>query len=279
MTRPAHLLQQLAPSIDLIASIAGVPGVSVGVIHDGDVVFRHNYGYGDLSTKRLTTSDTIYPIASLSKSFTSFLYGSLVDEGRADWSSPIREALPEFHSTSTEVSMMATPIDLLSQRTGIAGGESLYWHAQALLNDSDIIPMFGSQPPIRPFRTDWLYNNLGYAIVGLAMSARTGQSFGELFESRVAQPFGLQRTGLSFEHCQSCDLSKTYLVTEDGTAIENETPFFGPNTAMVAAGGICSSVNDLLVFYRAMLQKMAGATDLDPSLHPLKGLSHPEKLS
>lgn len=272
MKGPAHLLPQLAPAIDLIASLSGVPGVSVGVIHEDRVVFRHNYGHGDVAAKIPTTSATIYPIASLSKSFTAFLYASLVHDGLADWSSTIRETLPDFHSTSSQVTMEATPVDLISHRTGIAGGESLYWHGQPLLNDSDIIPMFGSQPSVHRFRTGWMYNNLGYAIVGLVMSALSGQTYSELFQSRIARPLGLDHTGLDFDHCQSCDVAKAYLTAEDGTAVENAKPLIPPRTAMVAAGGIRSSVNDLLVFYGAMLRQLGAAVDPDPSKYSLNGL-------
>lgn len=76
--------------------------------------------------------------------------------------------------------------------------------------------MFGSQPTIHPLRTEWSYNNLGYAIVGLAMGALTGKSYSSLLKSRIARPFGLSRTGLSFNDSQSCDVAKTYLVTEEG---------------------------------------------------------------
>ena len=133
--------------------------------------------------------------------------------------------------------------------------------------------MFGSQPTIHPFRTEWSYNNLVYAIVGLAMGALTGKSYSSLLESRIARPFGLSRTGLSFNDSQSRDVAKTYLVIEDGTAVTNNASFFVPGTAMVAAGGISSSVNDLLVFYAAMLQQLSRTADARPSQHLLKGPS------
>lgn len=109
------------------------------------------------------------------------------------------------------------------------------------------------------------------------MTARSGQSYGELFQSRIARPLGLHRTGLDFDHCQSCDVARAYLVTEDGTAVENETPLISASTAMAAAGAIRSPVNDLLIFYDAMLQQLRAAPDPDrdpePSRYSLHGLS------
>ena len=139
-------LSLLAPTFDKIASLSGVPGISIGVLHHGDVVFRYNYGYRDVELREPTTSRSIYPIASLSKAITALVYGSLVSDGILDWHSPIRNILPKFRSTAQEVERLASAADLLAHRTGIPGGETLYFHAQPLLNDSSIIPMFCAPP-------------------------------------------------------------------------------------------------------------------------------------
>lgn len=135
-------LSLLAPTFDQIASLSGVPGVSIGVLHHGDVVFRYNYGYRDIESREPTTTRTIYPIASL----TALVYDSLVSDDILDWHSPIRNILPEFRSRAEEVERLASAADLLAHRTGIPGGETLYFHAQPLLNDSSIIPMFCAPP-------------------------------------------------------------------------------------------------------------------------------------
>ncbi|KAK7414091.1 hypothetical protein QQX98_007034 [Neonectria punicea] len=238
-------LDLATPLFDQIASISGVPGVSLGVFHQGDVVFRYNYGFRDLEAQLPTTSTTIYPLASLTKAFTSMVYGSLVADGLVDWHSPIRDILPEFRSTADEVGRLASAVDILSHRTGVPGGETLYFHGQPLLNDSD-------HP--NQFRGQMLYNNLGYALVAMAMSRKTGQSYEELLESRLLQPLGLTRTGLSFDPRTTEDMAKCYLVTEEKEAVENPRPLFLANSVMVAVGGLRSSVDDLLKFYRTLLR-------------------------
>lgn len=86
-----------------IVLLSGVPGVSIGVLHHGDVVFCYNYGYRDMELHEPVTTHTIYPIASLSKAITALVYGSLVSDGILDWHSPIHNILPEFCSTAQEV--------------------------------------------------------------------------------------------------------------------------------------------------------------------------------
>jgi CubicO group peptidase (beta-lactamase class C family) len=242
-------LSLLAPTFDQIASLSGVPGVSIGVLHHGDVVFRYNYGYRDMESGEPTTTHTIYPIASLSKAITALVYGSLVSDGILDWHSPIRNILPEFRSKAEEVERLASAADLLAHRTGIHGR---YF---PLLNDSSIIPMFSVLPQQQQFRAKMQYNNLGYAIVAMAMSKQTGLSYEELLHQKILRPLNLTRTGLTFHPHDTEDLAKTYMVTPDGLAVENRRPMFESGSYMAAGSGIRSSVDELLVLYREVLRE------------------------
>ncbi|KXX77210.1 Beta-lactamase, partial [Madurella mycetomatis] len=249
------ILSQVAPIVDQIAHLSGVPGVSVGVFHQSDIIFRYNYGYRDLQSKEPTTSDTIYPIGSLTKAFTALVYGSLVSNGTLDWHSPIRGILPEFRSSAEEVERLASATDLLAHRTGITGGETLYFHSRPLLNDSDIIPMFAALPAAQQFRGQMQYNNLGYAMAAMAMSRTTGQSYEALLETSLLQPLNLTRTGLRFDPRHTENMAKAYLVTEDKEAVENTRPMFLPSSPTAAMGGIKSSIDDLLVLYREVARE------------------------
>jgi CubicO group peptidase (beta-lactamase class C family) len=95
------------------------------VFHEGKVIFRDSIGYRDFEQKLSATSDTVYPIGSLSKAFTASIYGSLVDEWLVNWDSLIRDILPDFRSVSSEIENLATAIDLLSYRTGITEGDAI----------------------------------------------------------------------------------------------------------------------------------------------------------
>jgi CubicO group peptidase (beta-lactamase class C family) len=181
-----------------------------------------------------TTTRTIYPIASLSKAITALVYGSLVSDGILDWHSPIRNILPEFRSTAQEVEQLASAADLLAHRTDITGSDTLYFHAQPLLNGSSIIPMFSVLHQQQQFRAEMQYNNLGYAITAMAMSEQTGLSYEELLHQKLLRPLKLNRTGLNFHPYDTEDVAKTYMVTPDGLAVENRRPIFEPGSYMAA---------------------------------------------
>jgi CubicO group peptidase (beta-lactamase class C family) len=152
-----------------------------------------------------------------------------------------------------EVEQLASAADLLAHRTGIPGGETLYFHAQPLLNDSSIIPMFSVLHKRQQFRAEMQYNNLGYAIAAMAMSKQTGRSYEELLHQNCF--IKLTRTGLRFHPYDTEDVANTYMVTPDGLAVENHRPMFEPGSYMAAVGGIQSSVDDLLVLYREVLRE------------------------
>lgn len=75
-------LQVLGPVITEICQKSGTPGASIGVLHEGEIIYTHNYGYRDVDAKLPPDVNTIFHIASLTKSFTAASIGILVEEGK-----------------------------------------------------------------------------------------------------------------------------------------------------------------------------------------------------
>ncbi len=95
-TTPAAKLQGL----DDLASSAmkewKVPGVAIAVVQDGKVIYAKGYGFRDLEQKLPVTTATLFPIGSITKSFTALTFAILKNEGKVDWDKPVRSYLPEF---------------------------------------------------------------------------------------------------------------------------------------------------------------------------------------
>src|SRR5215472_13387005 len=87
---PAAKLQGL----DELASQAmkewKVPGVAIAIVQDGKVIYAKGYGYRDLEQKLPVTTGTLFPIGSITKSFTALTFAILKDEGKVDWDKPVR---------------------------------------------------------------------------------------------------------------------------------------------------------------------------------------------
>ncbi|MCB0786384.1 MAG: serine hydrolase, partial [Flavobacteriales bacterium] len=115
MIRTTLLLLFLLPSLflnaqervdlkDLDAYIANAvrefeqPGLAVGIVKDGKLLWAKGYGKLDLAKKDAVDPNTIFFLASMSKAFTACAVGLLVDDGKLDWNDPVVEHLPWFRT-------------------------------------------------------------------------------------------------------------------------------------------------------------------------------------
>ena len=209
-------LALLTPLIHEIGNLSGIAGLSLGVVHEGEVTYLQNAGFRDVAQKLYTDSDTVYPIGSLSKAFTAAGVGLLVEDGKLDWTTPLQNVLPKFRSSYIEVQNLTTPLDLLSHRTGLPGLETLWYHSEPLLDDSQIYDTFSSIPQTRPFRTVMQYNNLGYAIIGDLVKHISGRTVEKLLMSKIFHPLGMLRTKTNFESTTT-NVAISYKAMDDGS--------------------------------------------------------------
>src|SRR6266852_6712252 len=121
-----------APQIDPASKLQGlddlaaqtmqqwkVPGLAIGIVQGGKVIYARGYGFRDVEHKLPVNTDTLFPIGSISKSFTTLAFAILNDQGKVDWDKPVRTYLPEFQLYDPVASERATPRDLFSHRTGL----------------------------------------------------------------------------------------------------------------------------------------------------------------
>ncbi|MGD9892590.1 MAG: serine hydrolase domain-containing protein, partial [Dehalococcoidia bacterium] len=97
-----------------------VPGVVVGILHDGQI---ETWGFGvtSIETEQPVTGDTLFQIGSITKVFTATLIMQLVDEGRLDLDAPVRSVLPSFRLEDDAATESVTPRHLLTHTTGFFG--------------------------------------------------------------------------------------------------------------------------------------------------------------
>ena len=113
-----------------------VPGVSIGIVKDGKLVFIGNYGVLEESKNEKPNKETLYAIASNSKAFTSAIIGMLVQEGKLDWNDKVKKYLPYFAMYDSWVSEHLTIRDMLSHRVGLGtfSGDNI-WYKSNLTAD------------------------------------------------------------------------------------------------------------------------------------------------
>ncbi|KAJ5509022.1 beta-lactamase/transpeptidase-like protein [Penicillium freii] len=222
----------LLPIIRDICSISGIPGVSLGIVENNKSVYTASLGYADIESKTPCDSDTTFVLGSLSKSMTAALVASLHDDGIiSSWDAPLKTLLPEFHRE--DIYGEITLADLLTHRTGLASLDSLWLASNNIpyLSRSEAVRILNYAPGIQPFRTQFMYNNFGYEVLG--------------------QPARLYRTYYTGESREN--EAKPYAALEDRSIVPIAPPLHGDNVLMGPAGGVRSSVNDLLTLYKAFM--------------------------
>lgn len=173
-----------------------VPGIAIGVLVDGHVVLNKGYGFRDLDRQLPVTEQTLFPIASCTTAFTSFILGQLVDEGKVSFDDPIRKYISEFL-----LSDQMTIRDLLTHRTGIEGNDPIWFFFD--INRADVITLLQNLKPICDLRKEFRFNNFMYTIAGIVIERVTGQPWEEALSSRILIPLQMIHSNTSLEETQA----------------------------------------------------------------------------
>ena len=193
----------------------------------------------------------------MTKATVAALVGMEVSRGTLHWDTLVKDILPAFKSTDITVQENTTVTDLLSHRTGITNFDASWLQSQntVLLDRSQILPFFATLRPALGFRSSFLYNNWGYEILALMLEQVTGVSLSELLEKRLFEPLGMHRTSTSW-HTEDDNVAKSYGVLDDLTSVQITRPQLGKGTLMEAAGGVKSTIFDLIRIYKAWLRSI-----------------------
>jgi len=200
----AFLIAQSAPPPDLDAYVArtmktfGVPGLSIAIVKDGEVVLAKGYGVRKLGESTPVDPHTLFGIGSNTKAFTTAALATLVDEGRISWDDPVYERLPGFQMYDPYVAHEMTIRDLVTHRSGMGLGEGdlLFW-PHTTYTRKEIVYKLRFMKPASSFRSKFAYDNLMYIAAGGVIEAVTGKSWEDYVRERILTPLGMHDTNLS----------------------------------------------------------------------------------
>lgn len=219
-----------------------IPGVSIGIVQDGKLIFAGNYGVLEEGKNTPPNKDTLYAIASNSKAFTSAIIGMLVQEGKLDWNDKIRKYLPYFELYDPWLSNEVTVRDILSHRVGLAefSGDMIWYKSD--LTSEEIIKRAKYLPKAFNFRSGYAYTNLMYITAGELIKKITGKSWSVNVKEKIFMPLGMDRTITSPKDLDRKGNYATPHMRND----DNNIPIDWEDWEEVGAlGGVISSVNDL----------------------------------
>jgi CubicO group peptidase (beta-lactamase class C family) len=224
------------------------------VVKDGEIVLARAYGERRLGSGESVSIDTVFPIASCTKSFTACCIAMLVDEGKLDWDDPVRMHWPEFKVADPYVTEHATLRDLLCHRTGLVRGDLL--GMELGLTRAEMLDRLQFLPQAAPFRSKLTYSNLMYAVLGEVIASKSGLPWHDFVKSRIFVPLAMHSTTADLDSVP-VDRRATRHRIYDGSLAPLKTR---PWDLMAPAGGIHSTVPDLAQWLKFQLRQGDTAT-------------------
>jgi CubicO group peptidase (beta-lactamase class C family) len=238
------------PRFETLASLAevkmkeyGIPGVALGIVADGTVTVR-GLGITNIEDPLPVTAHTVFPIASISKTFTATAMMRLVEQGKIDLRAPVRTYLPDFRVRDQAVSRDVTLWHLLTHLGGWEGQVSGPDRGADTLKNfvASITDLMQVAPPGKA----WSYNNAGFSIAGRVIEVATGNSINRAMRDLVFQPLGLEHAGTSPGDFIVQRFAAGHTTRDGKTTLQRP---FSPSTS-VTAGGVGLCITDLLAYAR-----------------------------
>ncbi|AHM60745.1 beta-lactamase [Flammeovirgaceae bacterium 311] len=220
-----------------------IPGMTVGIVQDGQLIFSKGYGVKEAGKAESPDANTLYAIASNSKAFTSAIIAMLVQEGKLSWNDKVQQYLPYFELYDPYISQQVTIRDLLSHRVGLGTfSGDLIWYKSGL-SAEEIIKRVKYLPQSYDFRAGFGYSNLMYITAGEIIAKVTGKSWGENVKERIFEPLGMDR---SITNINELEKTGNYAIPHALPDGKTNVPIPWVDWETVGAtGGIISSVNDV----------------------------------
>jgi CubicO group peptidase (beta-lactamase class C family) len=220
-----------------------VPGIGVGVVVKGKLVFAKGYGYRDYGKKIPYTQNTVQPIASNTKLFTAIAAGLLVDEGKLDWDKPIRQYVPSIKFYNDDLDRTITARDMLSHRAGITRHDLIWYKSD--FTQKELFERLKYLEPTEPPRTTFLYNNMMYSGAGYSIELLSGKPWQRFVTEHLLQPLGMTNTTFTIEDMVKLpEPGVPYTERRDNTEIYR-IPYYSDAIGVAPAGAINSNIVDM----------------------------------
>ena len=232
-----------------------LPGLAVGVIEDGKVVYKRTAGERIAGSGDLVDTRTLFKIASNSKAMTASVLARLVDAGKLQWDDPVHKHLPQFRMFDPWVTRNMRVADLLVHNSGLpeGGGDLMLWPEPNHFTRADIIAGLGHIKPAYGFRAGYAYDNLLYVVAGEVAAAVAGVSYEELVRREIFTPLGLQCRVGQWQRTDSDNIAQPHAHKDGRNVPYGEDGAVVPEITSAAAGGIRCSLDDMLAWARAWL--------------------------
>jgi D-alanyl-D-alanine carboxypeptidase len=219
----------------------GIPGLAVGVVRDGKLVKGQGYGLASVELGTPVRTDTLFQMASITKSFTACAVMVMVQDGALSLDDKLSKHVEGTPETWKDITIR----HLLSHTSGLPGGDPL--PGETPLSCQEIMKASIDMKMNSPTGEKYLYSNLGLALAGLIIEKKTGKRWDLFLQDRLLKPAGMTATRC----CNTTDIipHRAAGYHRNGKTLENAVVFRRESPS----GGLLSSVEDMARWEAALL--------------------------
>lgn len=251
-----------------------VPGLAIAVARDGQHIMAEGFGWRDVERELPVTPETIFGVASVTKSFAALAIMLLDEAGALSVDDPVVKWLPTFQAPNAEWGAMMRIHHLLTHTSGLPGMKALFqaragsirqdpnWQRLGLAYDpfavepietyQELIQLMADSPYtlLGPPGTHFNYSNEGYALLQGIIEVASGQPFLTFMQERILDPLGMDHsTFVAADLAQFPEVTELYSVTvEEGRKTIFHAPHWWDVGRIYTNGSLKSTVGDLLTY-------------------------------
>ena len=232
----------------------GVPGVSLGLIQDGKVVFSGGLGVRELGGSAKVDGDTMYMIASNTKGLTTLLLAKLVDAGKVTWKTPVTQVLPQFKLGNAETTKRTTVEHLICACTGLPRQDMEWLFQFKGVTPEGALATLATVQPTSKFGEMFQYSNLLAGAAGFAgghvlyPQLEIGAAYDKAMQTEVFDPLGMKSSTFDYARAMSGNHSIAHAPDVDGKPARAVPELNYSIIPLRPAGAGWSSVNDMLKY-------------------------------
>lgn len=259
----ARRIEELGAFIERAQQQLGIPGVAIGVVQDGKVVFAGGYGVRELGKPEKIDADTLFIIASNTKAMTTLLLARLVDEGKLTWETPVTTVLPAFKLGDAETTKQVLVKHLICACTGLPR-QDFEWLMEFRDATADsTLKVLGTIQPTSKFGEMFQYSNLLAAAAGYVAGhvvlpeKEIGAAYDDAMKERVFGPIGMTSTTFDFKTALAGNHATPHTLDIDDKPAIAEMDVNYAIVPVRPAGGAWSSVRDMLKYISMELARGA----------------------
>ena len=259
----AERVKKLKDFVEKSLAELKVPGAAIGLYQDGRIVFEGGFGVRKLGDPTPVDADTLFMIASNTKSMTTLLLATLVDEGKLTWDTPVVQVMPDFKLGDPETTKQVLIRHLVCACTGLPR-QDFEW----LLEFQNATPrsemeLLGTFQPTSKFGEMYQYSNLLAAAGGfvaahvISPGRELGAAYDDAMAARIFTPLGMTSTTFDYAKALAGNHASPHAWDIDGnTALATMEANYSM-APLRPAGGAWSSARDMMRYLRMELGKGA----------------------